>query len=120
MPLEVDVDPARQLVTARGSGKMSDDDLDSMVRLFNGDAEFSRKFSRICDLTDVTDVAISDDRMVQWAEDPLMERSARHAIVCQHPAVMMRVLEFVRHSRKHARDVSVFPTFDQAMIWIEK
>jgi hypothetical protein len=29
------------------------------------------------------------------------------------------VLEFVRQSRTHARDVSVFPSFSQAADWIE-
>jgi hypothetical protein len=93
--------------------------LAALQRSFETDPDFSRKFHRICDLTDATNVNLSDELMNKWAEDPIMERSARHAIVVTPPTIMSRVLEFVRQSRTYARDVSVFPSFSQAENWIE-
>jgi hypothetical protein len=58
--------------------------------------------------------------MKRWAEDPVMDRSARHAIVCTDPVVMTNVLQFIRESRSHLRDASVFPTFSQAEKWIRE
>jgi hypothetical protein len=33
---------------------------------------------------------------------------------------MSNVLEFIKESRTHSRDASVFPTFDQAEDWIRE
>ena len=49
---------------------------------------------------------------------PLMDRSARHAVICNKPAVMKRVLEFVAASRNHLREVLVFPRYHDAAVWI--
>jgi hypothetical protein len=120
MPMHVHIDKGRGLITTRGSGDVSDADFIAMENLFEKSPDFSRKFSRICDLTAVTDLKVSTGLMKRWAEDPGMDRSARHAIVCDDPAVMTNVLDFIRESRGHSRDASVFPTFDQAENWIRE
>jgi hypothetical protein len=118
--MQVDINKSRGLITTRASGKVSDGDFIAMEDLFNKSPHFSRKFSRICDLTAATDINVSEALMKRWAEDPVMDRGARHAIVCTDPAMMSSVLQFIRESRIHLRDASVFPTFDQAQDWIRE
>jgi hypothetical protein len=118
MPMQIHIDKGRGLITTRASGNVSDADFITMEDLFEKSPDFSRKFARICDLTAATTMNVSEELMKRWAEDPVMDRSARHAIVCTAPAVMNNVLEFIKASRSHARDASVFPTFDQAEEWI--
>ena len=120
MPMHVHIDKGQRLITTRGSGAVSDSDFIAMEDLFGRNPDFSRKFARICDLTAVTDMNVSRELMKRWAEDPVMDRSARHAIVCADPEVMTNVLDFIRESRVHSRDASVFPTFDQAETWIRE
>jgi hypothetical protein len=120
MPMHVHIDKRQGLITTRGSGVVSDADFIAMEDLFEISPDFSRKFARICDLTAVTDMNVSRGLMKRWAEDPVMDRSARHAIVCDDPAVITNVLDFIRESRVYSRDASVFPTFDQAENWIRE
>jgi len=120
MPMQVQIDKQRELITARASGEVNDMDIVEMEDLFGKSPDFSRKFARICDLTAATRINISEALMKKWAEDPVMDRNARHAIVCSDPAVMSNVLQFIRESRIHLRDASVFPTFDQAENWIRE
>ena len=120
MPLQIHIDKGRGLITTRASGNVSDSDVIAMEDLFEKSPDFSRKFARICDLTAATAMNVSEELMKRWAEDPVMDRSARHAIVCTTPAVMSNVLEFIKESRTHSRDASVFPTFDQAEDWIRE
>ncbi|MEY2545899.1 MAG: hypothetical protein QOG48_1016 [Verrucomicrobiota bacterium] len=120
MPIQVNIDKPQRLVTTRCSGELSDDDLAALQERFETDPDFSPKFSRICDLTKVTVVDISDDVLNQWAADPIIDANARHAVVCSKPAVMTSVLDFVARSRRYSRDISVFPNYDQAKNWIDK
>lgn len=120
MPMHVDIDKGRSLITTRASGEVSDADLIAMEDLFGKSPDFSRKFARICDLSAATGINVSEALMKRWAEDPVMDRNARHAIVCSDPGVMSNVLQFIRESRIHLRDASVFPTFDQAENWIRE
>ena len=114
MAMQVHIDKARGLITTQVSGQVSDADFIAMEDLFSKSPDFSRKFSRICDLSAATGMNVSEGLMKRWAEDPVMDRTARHAIVCSDPAVMSNVLQFIRESRIHLRDASVFPTVDQA------
>src|SRR6476620_5954798 len=114
MAMQVHIDKTRGLITARVSGQVSDADFIAMEDVFNKSPDFSRKFARICDLSAATDMKVSEALMKRWAQDPVMDRSARHAIVCSDPAVMSNVLQFIRESRIHLRDATVFPTVDQA------
>jgi hypothetical protein len=120
MPMQVQIDKQRALITARASGELNDTDLVEMKNLFGKSPDFSRKFARICDLSAATRINLSEAVMKKWAEDPVMDRNARHAIVCSDPAVMTDVLQFIRESRIHLRDASVFPTFDQAENWVHE
>jgi hypothetical protein len=120
MAMQVHIDKGQGLITARVSGELSDADVIAMKDLFSKSADFSRSFARICDLTAATQMNLSEALLKGWAEDPVMDRSARHAIVCSDPAVMSTVLQFIRESRIHLRDASVFPTFDQAENWVRE
>jgi hypothetical protein len=103
MPIQVDIDKSRGLITTRASGEVLDADFIAMEDLFAKSPDFSRSFARLCDLTQATDMNVSEALMKRWAEDPVMDRSARHAIVCTDPVVMTNVLQFIRESRSHPR-----------------
>jgi hypothetical protein len=118
MPTQVHIDKGQGLITTRVSGQVSDADFIAMEHAFNKSPDFSRKFARICDLSAATEMNVSEALMKRWAEDPVMDRTARHAIVCSDPGVMSNVLQFIRESRIHLRDASVFPTIDQAEDWV--
>jgi hypothetical protein len=120
MPMQVQIDKSQGLITTRASGEVCDADFIAMEDLFERSPHFSRSFARICDLTEANEMNVSEALMKRWAEDPVMDRSARHAIVCSDPAVMSNVLQFITESRIHLRDASVFPTFDQAENWIRE
>jgi hypothetical protein len=75
-------------------------------------------FARLCDLSEATSVSVSDEVLEHWAADPVSNPPVRHAMVCTAPGVLKRVLEFVTKSRRHFRDVSVFPSYDQAAKWM--
>ena len=120
MAIRVEIDKGRGLITTRASGEVGDADFIAMEDLFERNPDFSRSFARICDLTQATEMNVSEAFMKRWAEDPVMDRNARHAIVCTDPAIMSNVLNFIRESRVHLRDASVFPTFDQAEHWIRE
>ena len=120
MPMQVDIDKSRGLITTRASGEVRDVNFTAMEDLFEKSPDFSRSFARICDLTQATEMNVSERLMKRWAADPVMDRSARHAIVCTDPVIMTNVLQFIRESRSHLRDASVFPTFNQAAEWIRE
>src|SRR4051794_6341798 len=108
MPIEVKIDKPHRLVTSRCSGELHDADLAEVQQRFDGDPDFSPTFSRIVDLTNVTDWQLSQDALDQWAAAPNIDRGARRAIVCAKPTIIAGVLDFVAHARRHARDVSIF------------
>jgi len=120
MPMQVDIDKSRGLITTRASGEVRDVNFTAMEDLFEKSPDFSRSFARICDLTQATEMNVSERLMKRWAADPVMDRSARHTIVCTDPVIMTNVLQFIRESRSHLRDASVFPTFNQAAEWIRE
>jgi hypothetical protein len=75
-------------------------------------------FVRLCDLSGVTTVSVSEEALDQWAADPISNPPVRHALVCTTPNVLKRVLDFVTKSRRLHRDVSVFPTYRQPATWM--
>jgi len=98
----------------RGPGVLTDSDLASLHNQCETDPGVDPTFARICDLSDVTSVSVSDESLDAWAADPVSNPPVRHAIICSAPPVLERVLDYIALSRKQFREVSVFPTYDQA------
>jgi len=120
MPLEVSIDSTRRLILMRGSGVLTDADLAAAQQQVEAYQTADPSFARLCDLSDLTDVDVSDGSLDLWVTNPTSNPSVRHAIVCSTPPVMKRVLDYVRLSRKQFREVSVFPTCEQAAEWMSK
>jgi hypothetical protein len=120
MPLEVAIDSTRRLIMMRGSGVLTDADLASAHRECETNPAVDPSFARICDLSSITDVQVSDESLDAWAADPISNPPVRHAIVCYRPPVLKRVLDYVRLSRKQFREVSVFPSYEQAEEWMKQ
>ena len=120
MPLDVTVDNTRRLILMRGSGVLTDADLAAAHDEVEGNLSADPSFGRICDLSDLTGVQISDQSLDLWVTDPVSNPPVRHAIVCDTPPVLKRVLDYVRLSRKQFREVSVFPTYEQAADWMQQ
>ena len=119
MPLDITVDNARRLILMSGSGVLTDADLAAAHDQVEANPVANRSFGRICDLTALSDVQISDESLDLWVTNPISNPPVRHAIVCNTPPVLKRVLDYVRLSRRQFRQVSVFPSYEQAVDWIE-
>jgi hypothetical protein len=118
VPLLVTIDNAERVVKTRGWGDISEDDLAGIRdELINGGAA-ALKFARLCDLSEATSVALSNEVLAQWASDPIGSPRVRHAVVCTGPAVMERVLQYISQARRHLHEVSVFPTCEAAFAWV--
>src|SRR5262249_18112748 len=120
MPLEVAIDNQRRLILMRGSGILTDADLAAARHQCETNPAVDPSFGRICDLSGLTDVRVSDESLDLWVTDPISNPPVRHAIVCDTPPVLKRVLDYVRLSREHFREVSVFPTSEQPAVWMEQ
>jgi len=120
MPLEVMIDSMRRVIMMRGSGVLTDADLTSAHHQCETNPAADPSFARICDLSGITDVRVSDEALDAWAGDLISNPPVRHAIVCDRPPVLKRVLDYVRLSRKQFREVSVFPTYEQAAEWMKR
>jgi hypothetical protein len=103
-----------------GSGILSDSDLAFATHQCELDPAANPFFDRICDLSGVTGVSISDASLDAWVMNPLSNPPVRHAIVCNAAPVVKRVLDYVNLSRKQFHPVSVFPTCDGAMKWLNQ
>lgn len=104
----------------RGSDVLTDSDLALAHRQIETDPAADPAFARICDLSNVTDVSVSSESLDAWAADPISNPPVQHAIICSASPVLKRVLDYVRLSRKQYREISVFPTYEQAADWIRK
>jgi hypothetical protein len=118
MSLDITVDHAHRLILMRGSGVLTDADLAAAHDQFEANAAADPSFGRICDLSALTGVQVSDKSLDRWVTDSVSNPPVRHAIVCNTPPVLKRVLDYVRLSRKQFREVSVFPSYEQAADWM--
>jgi hypothetical protein len=120
MPLDLVVDRERRVIRMRGSGVLTDVDLETVRSKCDAIPEADRSFPRVCDLSAVTAVSVSTESLDGWAADPVSNPRVDHAVICNAPPVLERVLEFVQLSRKAFRNVSVFPTHEKAMDWLRE
>src|SRR6266404_7867665 len=120
MPLEVTIDSTRRVIMMRGSGVLTDADLASAHHQCETNPALDPSFARICDLSGITEVQVSDEGLDAWAANPISNPPVRHAIVCDRPPVLKRVLDYVRLSRKQFREISVFPSYEQAADWMNR
>jgi hypothetical protein len=120
MSLEVTIDDKRGLILMRGSGVLTDADLVAAHQQVEANPAADPSFGRICDLSTLTDVRVSDESLDLWVTDPVSNPPVRHAIVCNTSPVLKRVLDYVRLSRKQFREVSVFPSYEQAADWMAR
>jgi hypothetical protein len=104
----------------RGSGILTDADLAQAHDLVENNPSADPSFPRICDLSEVSDVNISDGSLDAWAADSISNPPVRHAIICNAPPIMKRVLDYIRLSRKQFREISIFPDFDKAFEWLNR
>jgi hypothetical protein len=70
-------------------------------------------------LSEVTAVSVSDESLDAWVANPISNPPVQHALICSAPLVLKRVLDYMALSRKQFREVSVFPTYDQALDWMK-
>lgn len=120
MPLEVIIDPDQRLIRMRGSGILTDADLARAHDQVENNLAADPSFVRLCDLSEVSDVNVSNESLDSWATDPISNPPVRHAIICNAPPIMRRVLDYIQLSRKQFREISIFPDSDKAFEWLEK
>lgn len=118
MPLEVTVDNGQGIINIRGWGKVADADLNELREVFREDPALNLTFTRLCDLSAVTEASITSVALEEWAADPIANPAVRHAVVCTQPNAVKLATEFMARSRRYHREVCVFPTQHQALTWM--
>jgi hypothetical protein len=104
----------------QGSGVLTDSDLAEVQSRCANDPGADPTFDRICDLSDVSEVRVSDETLDAWAVNPISNPPVRHAIICKAPAIAKRVFDYVKLSRRNFREVSIFPSYEKAVEWLGK
>src|SRR6185436_20726851 len=103
MPLDLTIDSDHRILMMRGSGVLTDSDLAGAQSELESVDQEKRAFTRICDLSKVTDVSVSNESLNGWVADPNSNPTVRHAIICDAAPVLKRVLDFVALTRKQYR-----------------
>ena len=102
-----------------GSGILTDADLAQARGSMKSYAESEQSsFRRLCDLSQVSDVDVSNESLDAWVSDPISNPPVRHAIICNAAPTMKRVLDYIRLSRKQYREISIFPDSNKAFEWL--
>lgn len=103
-----------------GSGVLTDDDLARAHDQVESNPAADPTFGRLCDLSDVSAVNVSNESLDAWAADPISNPPVPHAIICSTPPIMKRVLDYIALSRKQFRQISIFPDSEKAFEWLGK
>jgi hypothetical protein len=119
MPLTTSIDVEQRLVVNEAWGTVTDDDFVKARRGLLTDPGFDASFDRLWDFSRATGEELSENT-VRWmvATSPSHDQ-VRRAIVCTAPATVARVMEFIARSRDLHRQIAVFPTREQALLWIQ-
>lgn len=67
VPLQITIDKTHRVIMMRGSGVLTDSDLALAHRQCETDPAVHRSFARICDLSEVDNVSISNESLDVWA-----------------------------------------------------
>lgn len=118
MPIRLIIDRARRIVISCGSGIVTDEDLVAGRRDLQNEPDFDPTFSRIWDLTEATELAVSDEVLRGFAAHSLSDPTVRRAIACLAPSIVQRVLSFASLSRSFNQDLALFPSRREAEEWI--
>ncbi len=118
MPLHVSIDTPNRTIKLQGSGTLTDADLAGAHEMMESYPASEQSFARLCDLTEVADINVSNESLDAWAGDPISNPPVRHAIICNAASTMKLVLDYIRLSRKQYREISIFPDSAKALRWL--
>lgn len=117
--LDYTVDAHKKLVTVRFRNKLSFREIQHYADSLRADPAFEPTFSEIADLTEVEQLDLNAEDFLQLADksDPFSPE-AKRAFVARstaqnHAARMHKILRVQRNFR-------IFPTIEQAELWISK
>ena len=119
LPLFYKIDKQRKLVMTTGSGVLTMADSLAHQDRLSKDADFSREFSQLMDLTHVTGVALSTEDIRTLAKTAVFSPKSRRAILVDTDLKfgLARMFETFRdfHGEKGIR---VFRNLDEALTWV--
>ncbi len=119
MPLSTSVDPGRRLVINTAWGTVSDQDFIGARRDLTADPRFDASFDRLWDFSNVAREELSDGIVAELVSTSPSGDHVCRAVVCTVPATVPRVMEFIVQSRRLSRRIAVFPTREDAELWIQ-
>ena len=81
MPASYTINPERRLVTSRGWGALSDDDLRQHDARLRVDPAFSPGYRQLADGRELTRIDVSWSMIAEVARNPVFSRESRRALV---------------------------------------
>jgi hypothetical protein len=119
MPVSTSIDTERRLVINTAWGTVSDEDFIGARRDLSADPRFDASLNRLWDFSNVTREDLSEGIVAELVSTSPSGDHVYRAVVCSMPATVPRVMEFIVQSRRLSRRIAVFPTREDAEIWIQ-
>jgi len=118
MPLTYMIDKARGVVVAHATGVLTADDLQAWRAEMKSNPAFDPTHGQLCDLRDVTDVAISVPAMARIAASTVFAAGSRHALICSTEIQYGMARMYAMLSEPHGQQVHVFREPEVAEAWL--
>jgi hypothetical protein len=118
MPITYVIDRGRGVVVARVTGVLTADDLYHWRAEMQLNPDFDPTHGQLCDLRDVTDVAISVPAMARVAASTVFVPGSRHAVICANEIQYGMARMFAMLSEPHGHVVHVFRELGVAEQWV--
>jgi hypothetical protein len=122
MPMTYTIDSARSLVTAVGTGTLTDDDVLAHRQVLTSDPQFSQTMRELSDLRQVTDfrVTVACIRAMVAADVKTVSAGGMHklAVVTDNDVAYGMSRMYQALDDPHIRSVGVFRTYEEAAAWL--
>jgi hypothetical protein len=112
------IDPARELVEIRLSGRVSIADLQEVQRLVPTDPAFVPGFATLTDLSGVTEVDVDSFAIAAAASAPLFRLGARRAIVAPTDFLFGMARMYASYAERSGGQIHVFRDREAAEAWL--
>ncbi len=120
MPIQVTIDPQRQLVITTCFGLVTADEFLQAREQVLADTTFDPTFDRLWDFSSVTGEQVSEELISRLVKtSPFAGDILRAVVVSLSPKTLARILEFIAESRRFNRRIAAFPTREAAEGWIQ-
>ena len=118
MPAEFKIDDERGLIVSRAFGRVTDEDLQRHQQVLRADAAFDPRYDQLWDFLDVTEIAVSDEAIREFARARSFEPEARRALVAGSDLGFGLARMFATLHDDAPEEVQVFRSLEEARAWL--